>query len=137
MKTNKVLLNIVSVFCFIFGAFYIFSLVFIPVGIYCFAAGKLFSHKADHLLDNFVADKKIMKRSYLKTVSILGVNYLFFSCVVLISHFFKPSISSYGEFLIWGVGLLFVFSILGLGLNFIVNRECWKMIKRYFLLKRQ
>lgn len=61
MKANKVLLNITSVFCFLFGACYIFSLVFIPVGIYCFSAGKLFSHKAEHLLDNFVADKKTMK----------------------------------------------------------------------------
>ena len=60
-KSNKVLLNISAVICFIFGAFYIFSLVFIPVGIYCFVAGRLFSHKADHLLDNYVVDKKSMK----------------------------------------------------------------------------
>lgn len=70
MKANKVLLNIVSVFCFLFGACYIFSLVFIPVGIYCFSAGKLFSSKADHLLDNFVADKKLM-RNYTIFVSIV------------------------------------------------------------------
>ena len=69
MKSNKILLNITSVFCFLFGACYIFSLVFIPVGIYCFSAGKLFSKKADHLLDNFVADKKLMK-SYSIFVSI-------------------------------------------------------------------
>lgn len=61
MKANKVLLNIVSVICFIYGALYIFSLVFIPIGIYCFTAGKLFSHKADHLLDNYSVDKKAMK----------------------------------------------------------------------------
>ena len=69
MKSNKILLNITSVFCFLFGACYIFSLVFIPIGIYCFAAGKLFSNKADHLLDNFVADKKTMK-AYVIFVSI-------------------------------------------------------------------
>lgn len=61
MKKNKVLLNIVSVFCFIYGALYTFSLVFIPVGIYCFIAGKKFSYKADHLLDNYSVDKKVMK----------------------------------------------------------------------------
>lgn len=60
-KANKILLNIVSVICFIYGALYIFSLVFIPIGIYCFVAGKLFSHKADHLLDNYSIDKKAMK----------------------------------------------------------------------------
>lgn len=61
MKKNKVLLNILSVICFIYGALYVFSLVFIPIGIYCFSAGKKFSYKADHLLDNFSVDKKIMK----------------------------------------------------------------------------
>lgn len=61
MKKNKVLLNILSVICFIYGALYVFSLVFIPVGIYCFSAGKKFSYKAEHLLDNFSVDKKIMK----------------------------------------------------------------------------
>lgn len=61
MKKNKVLLNITSVFCFIYGAIYIFSLVFIPIGIYCFIAGKKFSYKADHLMDNYSVDKKVMK----------------------------------------------------------------------------
>lgn len=61
MKLNKILLNISAVFCFIIGAFYIFSLVFIPVGIYCFIAGKRFSYKADHLLDNYAVDKKVLK----------------------------------------------------------------------------
>ena len=69
MKLNKVLLNIVSVFCFLFGAFYIFSLVFIPVGIYCFTAGRRFSYKADHLMDNYSLDQKTM-RNYSIFVSI-------------------------------------------------------------------
>ena len=49
MKVSKVLLNIASVICFIYGAFYVFSLVFIPIGIYCFIAGRRFSYKAEHL----------------------------------------------------------------------------------------
>lgn len=61
MKKNKILLNIVSVFCFLCGALYIFSLIFIPIGIYCFSAGKKFNYKADHLLDNYAIDKKTMK----------------------------------------------------------------------------
>ena len=69
MKLNKVLLNIVSVFCFLFGAFYVFSLVFIPVGIYCFTAGRRFSYKADHLMDNYSLDQKTM-RNYSIFVSI-------------------------------------------------------------------
>lgn len=49
MKVSKVLLNIMSVVCFVYGALYVFSLVFIPVGIYCFIAGRRFSYKAEHL----------------------------------------------------------------------------------------
>jgi len=60
MKFNKFILNLTSVFCFIYGALYCFTLVFIPVGIYCFIAGKLFSYKADHLLDNVTLNKKNM-----------------------------------------------------------------------------
>ena len=51
MKSSKILLNIMSVVCFIYGALYVFSLVFIPVGIYCFIAGRRFSFKAEHLDD--------------------------------------------------------------------------------------
>lgn len=83
MKTNKVLLNIVSVICFIFGAVYIFSLVFIPIGIYCFVAGKLFSHKADHLLDNFYSDKNTMK-AYTIFVSIACFPL---GCLSIIAYF--------------------------------------------------
>lgn len=61
MKANKILLNIVSVFCFLFGVLYIFSLIFIPIGIYCLSAGKKFNYKADHLLDNYAVDKRTMK----------------------------------------------------------------------------
>ncbi len=53
MKATKVLLNITSFFCFIYFALYIFTLVFIPIGIYCFLAGKRFAYKADHLGDNY------------------------------------------------------------------------------------
>ena len=49
MNYSKILLNITSVFCFIFFALYTFSLVFIPIGIYCFLAGKKFAYKAEHL----------------------------------------------------------------------------------------
>lgn len=61
MKLNKVLLNVSAVVCFIFGAFYIFSLVFIPIGIYCFVAGRRFSYKADHMMDNYAIDQKTMR----------------------------------------------------------------------------
>ncbi len=61
MKTSKILFNIATVICFIFGALYIFSLVFIPVGIYCFLAAKRFQEKAEHLLDEMAVSSKIVK----------------------------------------------------------------------------
>ncbi len=69
MKATKILLNIMSVICFIYGAFYLFSLVFIPIGVYCFLAGKRFSYKAEHLYDTFTVTNQILK------------NYTIFVCI--------------------------------------------------------
>ena len=69
VKTSKVFLNIAAVFCFIYGAVYIFSLIFIPIGIYCFLAAKRFVYKADHINDYYSLDKKIF-RNYVIFASI-------------------------------------------------------------------
>ena len=69
MKTSKVFLNISSVVCFLYGAIYIFSLVFIPIGIYCFIAGKTFSYKAEHL-DETVVISNTQFKNYVIFVSI-------------------------------------------------------------------
>lgn len=70
MKTSRIILNIESVVCFIFGALYTFSLVFIPLGVYCFIAGRRFSYKAEHMYDTmFLSDKDF--KSYVIFVSIV------------------------------------------------------------------
>ncbi len=69
MKSSKVILNIMSVVCFIYGAFYVFSLVFIPIGIYCFIAGRTFSFKAEHTDDMFTVNNKVF-RNYVIFTSI-------------------------------------------------------------------
>lgn len=69
MKTSRILLNISTVICFIFGALYVFSLVFIPIGIYCFIAAKRFREKADHLYDNMAMNNDVFK-NYVIFVSI-------------------------------------------------------------------
>lgn len=61
MKVSKVLLNIMSVVCFLYGALYVFSLVFIPVGIYCFIAGRRFSYKAERLNDTMFMSNENFK----------------------------------------------------------------------------
>lgn len=79
----------------------------------------------------YISDKKVMHRSYRKSVSILGINFLFFGGVVLIFHFICPMISSYTQFALWAVILTFVLGVVGMGLNFLVNKECWKVIRKY------
>lgn len=81
----------------------------------------------------YVADKKVMKRSYWKSISIIGVNFLFFFGVVFLSRFYQPAINSYGQFFMWGIILTAVFGIIGLGLNLLVNKDCWQVIRRYIL----
>ena len=61
MKTTKCLFNIVSVICFVYGIVYFFSLVFIPVGVYCFIAAKRFSYKAEHMFDLYTVNNDIIK----------------------------------------------------------------------------
>lgn len=69
MKISKVILNIMSIVCFIYGALYTFSLVFIPVGVYCFIAGRRFSYKAENLYNSMTLSDKDFK------------SYVIFSCI--------------------------------------------------------
>ena len=61
MKSLKVLFNIMSVICFIYGIAYIFTLVFIPIGVYCFISAKRFSYKAEHLFDTYALNNKDLR----------------------------------------------------------------------------
>ena len=61
MKTSRVLLNISAFICFVFGAIYLFTLVFIPIAVYCFIAGKRFSSKAEHIDDLYSIDNRVFK----------------------------------------------------------------------------
>lgn len=69
MKNSKLLLNVTAFFCFVYFALYTFSLIFIPIGIYCFLAGKKFAYKAEHLDDPFKLSKKEFK-NYVIFVSV-------------------------------------------------------------------
>lgn len=83
----------------------------------------------------YIADKKVMHRSCWKSISIIGINYLFFVTVVILSQWFQPSISSYGQFFIWGIILVIVIGSMGMCLNFLTNKECWIVLKKYILKK--
>ena len=85
----------------------------------------------------YISDKKVMNRSYRKSISILGINYFYFFLVVLLSNFIHPIITSYGEFLAWGGFLSILLGIVGMILNFGINRDSWIIIKKYVLKNRQ
>ena len=61
MKASKVLFNVSAVICFIVGALYLFTLVFIPVGVYCFIASRRFAFKADHLFEDYSINNQTLK----------------------------------------------------------------------------
>lgn len=81
----------------------------------------------------YVTDKKVIKRSYWKSLLIIGVNFLLFFFVVFFSEFFQPKINSYVQFFIWGILLTVIFGALGIWVNFMANKDCWLVIKRYIL----
>ena len=104
MKTTKVLLNIVAFVCFLYGALYLFTLVFIPIGVYCLLAAKRFAFKAEHLYDTYTVSNQTLK-NFTIFVSIacfpLGLLaviqcYLLVSNKIKISEF-KVSSSDYDE----------------------------------------
>lgn len=69
MKTERILFNISAVICYIFGTLYLFTLVFIPIAIYCFDAAKRFAYKADNLLDFSILPNNTLKK------------YVIFTCI--------------------------------------------------------
>lgn len=81
----------------------------------------------------YISDRKVLHRSYKRTCVILGGNYVFFFCIVLISHYFKLEINSYGMFLLWGVILTIVIGGLGAAANIVINRDLLEIIKKYVL----
>lgn len=83
---------------------------------------------------NYVADKVILKRSLIKTLSILGINGLIFATVVLINPMLNLQITSYLSFVLHGCVVGVVIGVISVILNVMVNRELLK-IKTLFKKK--
>ncbi len=83
----------------------------------------------------YIADKKVMNRSFLKSVSIIGINFMFFFGVVFVSNYIRPEITTIFQFAFWGLVLSVVFGTMVMALNFGVNKECGIIVKRYILKK--
>lgn len=81
----------------------------------------------------YLSDKVILKRSYKNTISILGVNYIFFTIVCVVRKNFMLTCTTWGKFFIATILCTIIISTLGILLNIMVNRNCLKMIKNYLL----
>lgn len=79
---------------------------------------------------NYIADKKIMKRSPWKTISIIGINYAIFAATVLIKELAVDlPIQNYWQFILAGCILALIYGLIVFGLNLLVNRNLLSMFK--------
>lgn len=77
----------------------------------------------------YLADKIILKRSFKKTISILGVNYIMFFITVIVNNYIELPIHNYLDFFKYGVIITFIISVIGVIINVLVNPECIKIAK--------
>lgn len=61
MKIARVLYKLSAIICYIYAVLYCFTLVFLPIGFYCFIAGKRFAFKADNLFENLKIPDSVLK----------------------------------------------------------------------------
>ncbi len=72
---------------------------------------------------NYVSEKIIMKRSGIRTISILGINYLIFTATVIVNMFIDLNIDSYISFILYGMLIFSVIFVVSVLLNILVNRD--------------
>lgn len=80
----------------------------------------------------YLSDKKILKRSYKKTILIFGVNYLYFFAVVIAEKYIQLNINNYLDFIVAGVVTTAVCTALGVLANIAVNPDCIEIAKLFY-----
>ena len=83
----------------------------------------------------YISDKKVLNRSYLKTMSIIGINLLLFAGVVFASRYISFDINSYGLFVVYGCIFTLIVGLVGIALNLMVNKSCFRIVKNVVLKK--
>ncbi len=76
---------------------------------------------------NWLADRKVMKRSPKKTIMTLTVNYLIFGATVVLNEFISIPVNSYVQFFIYSAGLFVIYLIITFALNALVNKDMLKL----------
>lgn len=75
---------------------------------------------------NYVADKLVMRRPALKTVRILGINFLLFAVAVILNRYISVEANSYAEFFVKGGVIAIVVLAVSLSVNAAVNPSALK-----------
>ncbi|MCQ2527729.1 MAG: hypothetical protein MJ108_01265 [Saccharofermentans sp.] len=77
---------------------------------------------------NYVSDYKVMKRSCVNSIRILGLNFLLFGIAIIANNMLNIDIKSYLGFCVWGLVLTAIFGVLGIVVNLIANPQLPAMI---------
>lgn len=85
----------------------------------------------------YISDKKVMHRSYRKSITIIGVNLLLFCVVVAANNVLDININTIPEFILSGAVLTIVIGGIGILVNLLVNPACFGMIKSLIYSRRK
>lgn len=78
----------------------------------------------------YISDIQVLHRSCLKTLKIIGCNYVLFGAIVMIFDKIKIEVSTYSEFVMYSVLLVVILGTAGACFNLAANKQCLKVIKR-------
>lgn len=81
-----------------------------------------------------LSEKVILKRSCIKTIKIMIVNFLLFGITIAINKIIELNIANYGQFLLNALVISIIYCIIGVLVNYLANKDCIKILKK---LKKQ
>ena len=85
---------------------------------------------------NWLAEKKILKRSPKRTVFMLILNYLVFFLTVIVVNHVEVFINSIFEFALWGFFLSLFYCFIAVIINLLINQELYKNLKDVLSIKK-
>lgn len=103
-----------------------------PFGIYGVLIATIIALPVKIVYVNILADKVIMKRSIKNTISIFSANYLLFGMGAALYHIINVEINTTFSWIVWGIGILFVDSLIVFFVNSAINKdlvEIFRIIK--------
>lgn len=79
----------------------------------------------------YISDRRVLKRSFIKSISIIGINYLIFAITVAFNETVEVNVGSYREFFIIGIIAFLIIGVITCGLNIAVNPNCVAIAKSF------